>query len=148
MELIKDIFIYNKFLIFNFLGVYQDLKNYFEIVNGFKEMSKKDFWIVKSFRIDWIGMAYGVLSYDDSFFKELDYENQRRVIIRDMAVFFRELDTLNFNEILKYQQKRLKFQGEDTNSILVYFRPIFYFTSKWNVFNTLILIGLILNYFF
>jgi hypothetical protein len=88
--------------------------------------------------LDWIGMGYGVFNYDEEFFK-LANEHQKGVIISDMKFLFDDFEKYNFVEILTLKQERIVIDGEETYSILIYFRPIFYYTSFWNVINTLIL---------
>jgi hypothetical protein len=140
MELLKDIFIYNKFIIFNFLGFINDIENYLYLREKFKGLSNlSNVWREKRFRVDWFGLGYGVLNYDEEFFTMAD-EYQRKMIVSDLRDLFMEFETLNFYEILTLKQKRIVIDGEITNSILIYFRPIFYYTSKWNIINTLILI--------
>ncbi len=137
-DLMEDIFIYNKFIILNFFGFFRDLTTFLYLRKSFKKIAKGSEWEAKKFRLDWIGMGYGVFNYDDEFFK-LTNEYQKGIIINDLKFLFDDFEKYNFVEILTLKQERVVIDGEDTFSILIYFRPIFYYTSFWNVINTLIL---------
>lgn len=145
-DLLEDIFIYNKIIIFNLFGFFRDINNFFYLRKSFKEISKNYVWQQKKFRLDWIGFGYGVFNYDEEFFK-FPPEYQKHIITNDMQFLFEDFEKYNFLEILTLRQERIVIGGEETYSVLIYFRPIFYYISKWNVINTFIL-SLIFIYLF
>jgi hypothetical protein len=145
-DLFEDILIYNKFIIINFFGFFRDIINFLYLRKSFKKIAQGSIWKDKKFRLDWVGMGYGVFNYDEQFF-ELSNEHQKGVIISDLKFLFDDFEKYNFIEILTLKQERVVIDGEYTFSILIYFRPIFYYTSFWNVINTLFLSVFIYLYF-
>lgn len=126
----------NSLIMFNLSGVFRDLQNYFYSRKNIKKFKSKPFWTKLNLRYDWLGMPYTVLNYDDEFFEELDDTNQGRIILRDLALLLKEFSTFNSHEIIQMKTKRIKMNGEETNSLLIYFRPIFYYITFKNTFFT------------
>lgn len=134
---IKKQFIFNSIIIFNIVGVFRDFSNYFYSRKNIKKFTEKTFWEVLKLRLDWFGMPYTVLNYEDEFFQEISETGQKHVILRDIAPLIREFNSFESYDIIQLKQKRLK--GDASNSILIYFRPVFYFITLKNIIFTSIL---------
>lgn len=142
MNILKSIFIYNYLFIINIFGVFTDIKNYVYALDVNKKLKQKKFWSDKNtsgWKLDWFGMPYTVLTYTDKFYEQPEHF-QRVAIIRDLAPIMQEYNEFNCYEIVKLKQKRLKYKGDDSLSILIYYRPIFYYFGWFNITTT---IGLI-----
>lgn len=136
---LKKHFLENSLIIFNLSGVFRDIQNYFYSRKNIKKFKSKPFWNKLNLRLDWLGMPYTVLNYNDEFFEELNDIEQGRIILRDLAPLFKEFSTFNSFEIVEMKKKRIKLEGKEINAILIYFRPIFYYITLKNIFFTSLL---------
>lgn len=143
-EFLRNQFIYNSIIIFNVFGVYRDIKDYFYSKRNLSKFKTKPFWKKLKCRMDWLGMPYLVLNFKESFFTELTPDEQSKKILMEISLIIKELSLFHSYEILTIKQKRIRKYGKDTNSILVYFRPVFYFISLKNIFFTTSILGYII----
>lgn len=140
----SNFFYWNSIFIINIFGVVKDFRNYFYVRKNVKKISKLKFWKDMKFRIDWFGMPYTVINYNEEFF-ELNTDYQKKIIIRDLAKLFKEFEEYDFWELLTLKNERVVEDGVTYNAVLVYFRPMFYFISLRNIIWTILLILLIYN---
>lgn len=139
---LKDIFYYNQYVIFNPFGVLRDIKNYRYIIKVMKQIRVRKFWKELRVRLNWFGMPYLVLNVGEEYadFFEMPEEAQKAVIVKSLRLLFDEFTANDLNDILSMKMEQIEVNGELIESILVYFKPIFYFTRKSNVILTILLI--------
>ena len=115
-----------------------------------KKVSEKKIWKKLRIRRDWIGMPYLVLNIGEEYadFFDMPEDAQKMSIVRYLGGLFDEFSSNDLNDILSMKQQRIKYKDEYIESILIWFRPIFKFTSFRNIFLTSIIISLLLNYFY
>lgn len=143
----SDLFIENTYIIINPITILNDIKNYLYTRKKVKEFKYKKFWEDYKCRVDWFGMPYLVINYTDSFFLETE-NNQKSIIVTDLALIFQEFYNVNCHEIVILKQERIVENGIPTNAILFYFRPMFWNVSFKSFFNSLLLYGGLTYYFF
>lgn len=146
INLFKSIFVYNKLAIFNFYGVYRDFSNLFYSGKCFKDFSRTDIYLDNKGRLDWLNHPYFVLNLDEEFFK-LTEPAQFNLMVNRYAPIFNVLTEYAIFDITTFKIKRIKLDSKYTNSILIYFRPVFYYTSVKNLLLSLIFYYFLINYY-
>lgn len=142
MEILKYLFsvlYYNNLIILNVYGVYKDIDNYFYIRRCLDKVKKTEVWKNLKFRMDWIGRPYMVMNFQPEFFEQAEPAYQEYMIVAELSPMFKELGQYDLVDILSLKQKRIiDTDGTPTNGVLIYFKPVFYFTSFFNIITTLI----------
>lgn len=138
-DFLRDFFYYNSFLIFNPFGVIQDLRNYFYMRSIMKKLRTKKYWRELPMRLNWWKMPYTVLNMNEEFFN-LPEKMQQDMVVERLQSVFEDFTYHGFNDILALKMEQIELRGELIDSILVYFKPIYYFTSLRNIILTSIVI--------
>lgn len=134
---LRDLFIYNSFIVFNVYGILVDIFYYIKAIKTFKLLKKKQYEKF-TLKTDWIGMGYLVINYGENFFDDLTEYQQEMWIFNDIAKLNEDIAKADLLDSLKNKYRLITIDGEPTSSIEVEYKPYFYHISFWILLRSII----------